>query len=152
MPLARTDLLLQPVVLLQVQEVSDVRMPRLQVDGKGSWTLGGGREEGREREGKRERRVTLATPTPTEAAAMVYLVPSLVHVAGSVVVHPQHGNQTIGCPIGLRRGGWREGEGVGWGRGGEERVWGGGGGGVGEGGCGKRRGGRMWGERKGGKW
>lgn len=52
--LSVADLLLQSVVLLQVQEVSDVRVPWLQVDGEGSWTLGEGgkRETGGEREGE----------------------------------------------------------------------------------------------------
>ena len=30
-----------------------------------------------------------------------YLVSSLVHVASSVVVHPQHGDQPVGHPVGL---------------------------------------------------
>ncbi len=29
------------------------------------------------------------------------LVPSLIHIPGSVVEYPQHGNQTIGSPVGL---------------------------------------------------
>jgi hypothetical protein len=49
------------VVLLEVEEVKDVRMPGLQVDGKCSRAL----------------------------------VPSLVYIAGSVVVHPQHRDKTI---------------------------------------------------------
>ena len=30
-----------------------------------------------------------------------YLVSSLVHVASGVVVHPQHGDQPVGHPVGL---------------------------------------------------
>ena len=55
------------MVLPEVQEVKDVGMPRLQVDGKCPGAF----------------------------------VPSLVHVAGSVVVNPQHGHQSIRRAVGL---------------------------------------------------
>lgn len=54
------------MVLAEVQELKNIGVPRLQVDGKSTWTL----------------------------------VSSLVHISGSVVEHPEHGNNTVGGTVG----------------------------------------------------
>lgn len=87
-------LLLFACVLLQLQEVKYIGMPRLQVHSKGSWSLS-----------RKQSNVNyfpnswshsdVCSPAP-------YLVTPLINIACCVVVNSKHRNEPIGLPICLK--------------------------------------------------
>jgi len=94
-----SSILLSTRVLLQIQKIKDIRMPRLQVNGKSTWTLWN--------KGLIIKSSCLARVSRTKQFNGIqlqtkigsYLVASLIHVSSSVVVDTKHWDKSVGNPI-----------------------------------------------------